>query len=431
MAAHLSQKGYLCIKGQQSPLKTYRNMEYLKAAIAHIVARLGLGDAAVGPLFAAAILVIIAIISALAVKFFRMAVTPALRALVSQTRTEWDDRLLSPGVLHALARLIPPVIWYALLPMAFAENPLLLNVLHKACLIYLTVVVLLFIHALLDTLQNISSEHETLRNRPLKGVYQMVNLIAAAVGIIIIISILIDKDASAILTGLGASAAILMLIFKDTILGLVAGVQLSANDMLRPGDWITMSKYGADGYVTEVTLTTVKIQNFDKTVTTIPPYALVSDSFQNWRAMRESGGRRIKRSLPIDVNTITVMPRGRIEALIGEGLATPEHLQRETSNLRLMIDYAVGHIQRRDDINHDLMQMVRLLQPTAEGLPVEIYCFTATTVWPEYEAVQNDLFDHLISILPRFGLRLYQRPAGRDFDGEENTDTHKGNTFEA
>lgn len=398
-------------------------MEYLKVAIAHIVARIGLGDAAVGPLFTAAILVIIAIISALAVKFFRMAVTPALRAVVSQTRTEWDDRLLSPDVLHALARLIPPVIWYALLPMAFAENPLLLNVLHKACLIYLTVVVLLFIHALLDTLQNISSEHETLRNRPLKGVYQMVNLIAAAVGIIIIISILIDKDASAILTGLGASAAILMLIFKDTILGLVAGVQLSANDMLRPGDWITMSKYGADGYVTEVTLTTVKIQNFDKTVTTIPPYALVSDSFQNWRAMRESGGRRIKRSLPVDVNTITVMPRGRIEALIGEGLATPEHLQRETSNLRLMIDYAVGHIQRRDDINHDMMQMVRLLQPTAEGLPVEIYCFTATTVWPEYEAVQNDLFDHLISILPRFGLRLYQRPAGRDITGREGPDT--------
>ncbi len=398
-------------------------MEYLKEAIAHIVARIGLGDAAVGPLFTAAILVIIAIISALAVKFFRMAVTPALRALVSQTRTEWDDRLLSPGVLHALARLIPPVIWYALLPMAFAENPLLLNVLHKACLIYLTVVVLLFIHALLDTLQNISSEHETLRNRPLKGVYQMVNLIAAAVGIIIIISILIDKDASAILTGLGASAAILMLIFKDTILGLVAGVQLSANDMLRPGDWITMSKYGADGYVTEVTLTTVKIQNFDKTVTTIPPYALVSDSFQNWRAMRESGGRRIKRSLPVDVNTITVMPHDAVARLAAEGLATPEHLQRETSNLRLMIDYAVGHIQRRDDINHDLMQMVRLLQPTAEGLPVEIYCFTATTVWPEYEAVQNDLFDHLISILPRFGLRLYQRPAGRDITGREGPDT--------
>lgn len=200
-------------------------MEYLKVAIAHIVARIGLGDAAVGPLFTAAILVIIAIISALAVKFFRHGRNTGPARPRQPDPHRMGRPPAQPGVLHALARLIPPVIWYALLPMAFAENPLLLNVLHKACLIYLTVVVLLFIHALLDTLQNISSEHETLRNRPLKGVYQMVNLIAAAVGIIIIISILIDKDASAILTGLGASAAILMLIFKDTILGLVAGVR--------------------------------------------------------------------------------------------------------------------------------------------------------------------------------------------------------------
>ena len=398
-------------------------MRFLKQAISRFVDGTGLGDAFEQPLFTAAVLVIILIISLAATKFFRMAVIPALRAIVSQTRTEWDDRLLNDKVLHALGRLIPPVVWYALLPMAFADAPLLLVVLHKVCLIYLTVVAMLFIHTMLGTLHNMSAEHETLRNRPLKGVYQMIDLVAVCVGGIVIISILIDKDATAILTGLGASAAILMLIFKDTILGLVAGVQLSANDMLRPGDWITMSKYGADGYVTEVTLTTVKVQNFDKTVTTIPPYALVSDSFQNWRGMRESGGRRIKRSLPVDVNTITVMPRGRIEALIGEGLATPEHLQRETSNLRLMIDYAVGHIQRRDDINHDLMQMVRLLQPTAEGLPVEIYCFTACTAWIEYEKIQNDLFDHLISVMPRFGLRLYQRPAGHDLTGREDPDT--------
>ena len=148
--------------------------------------------------------------------------------------------------------------------------------------------------------------------------------------------------------------------------------------------------------------------------------------------MRESGGRRIKRSLPIDVNTITVMPHDAVARLAAEGLASAEAAAGEQiSNLRLLIDYAARHIRMRSDINPDLMQMVRLLQPTAEGLPVEIYCFTATTVWPEYEAVQNDLFDHLISILPRFGLRLYQRPAGRDFSGEENTDTHKGNTFEA
>ena len=398
-------------------------MKFLKQAISQFVEGTGLGAAFEQPLFTAAVIALILIISLAATKFFRMAVVPALRAIVSQTRTEWDDRLLNDKVLHALGRLIPPVVWYALLPIAFADTPLLLDVLHKVCLIYLTVVAMLFIHTMLGTLHDMSAEHETLRNRPLKGVYQMIDLVAVCVGGIVIISILIDKDATAILTGLGASAAILMLIFKDTILGLVAGVQLSANDMLRPGDWITMSKYGADGYVTEVTLTTVKVQNFDKTVTTIPPYALVSDSFQNWRGMRESGGRRIKRSLPVDVNTITVMPRERIEALIGEGLATPEHLQRETSNLRLMIDYAVGHIQRRDDINHDLMQMVRLLQPTAEGLPVEIYCFTACTAWIEYEKIQNDLFDHLIAVMPRFGLRLYQRPAGRDIAEREDHGT--------
>ena len=386
-------------------------MEYLKVAIAHIVARIGLGDAAVGPLFTAAILVIIAIISALAVKFFRMAVTPALRALVSQTRTEWDDRLLSPGVLHALARLIPPVIWYALLPMAFAENPLLLNVLHKACLIYLTVVVLLFIHALLDTLQNISSEHETLRNRPLKGVYQMVNLIAAAVGIIIIISILIDKDASAILTGLGASAAILMLIFKDTILGLVAGVQLSANDMLRPGDWITMSKYGADGYVTEVTLTTVKIQNFDKTVTTIPPYALVSDSFQNWRPMQDSGGRRVMRSVNIDMNSVR--------------FCTPEMLDRYRKEIPLMADYQPEegvvptnsqvyrvYIERYlcslPVVNQDLDLIISQKEATMYGVPIQVYFFSRNKVWKEYERIQSDIFDHLLAMVPKFDLKVYQ-----------------------
>jgi len=180
--------------------------------------------------------------------------------------------------MHRAARLIPPLIWYVLLRVAFYDTPVLLNVLHKACLIYLIVAVLQLVAAFLDTLYEISSRHETLRNRPLKGVYQMIKLLAVCVGAILIVSILIGQDATAVLAGLGASAAIIMLIFRDSILGLVAGVQLSANDMLRPGDWITMAKYGADGYVTEVTLTTVKVQNFDKTITTIPPYALVSDS---------------------------------------------------------------------------------------------------------------------------------------------------------
>lgn len=231
----------------------------------------------------------------------------------------WDDHLFSDKVMHRAARLIPPLIWYVLLRVAFYDTPVLLNVLHKACLIYLIVAVLQLVAAFLDTLYEISSRHETLRNRPLKGVYQMIKLLAVCVGAILIVSILIGQDATAVLAGLGASAAIIMLIFRDSILGLVAGVQLSANDMLRPGDWITMAKYGADGYVTEVTLTTVKVQNFDKTITTIPPYALVSDSFQNWRGMWDSGGRRIKRSLLIDASSVHNCTAAELAALREKG----------------------------------------------------------------------------------------------------------------
>lgn len=208
---------------------------------------------------------------------------------------EDDDQLLPPdssfGLVYTASSCIQQVAPSAGIPA-------------KACEIYLVVCMLLLVSAFLNSLYEISNEHETLRNRPLKGIYQMIKLIAFGIGFIVIISIITDSNATSILAGLGASAAVLMLIFKDSLLGLVAGVQLSANDMLRPGDWITMPKYGADGDVIEVSLTTVKVRNFDKTITTIPPYVLVSDSFQNWRGMRDTGGRRIKRSINIDLNTI-------------------------------------------------------------------------------------------------------------------------------
>jgi miniconductance mechanosensitive channel len=230
-----------------------------------------------------------------------------------------------------------------------------------------------------------------------------------------VVSILIGRDATTILAGLGASAAVLMLIFRDSILGLVAGVQLSANDMLRPGDWITMAKYGADGYVTEVSLTTVKVQNFDKTITTIPPYALVSDSFQNWRGMRECGGRRIKRSVLLDASTVRFCTPEETERLLKEGLAQKEDLSEDVVNMRIFRSYMQRYLKSNPGIRPDLLQMVRTLQPTSEGIPVEIYCFTKATDWIPYETFQSALFDHIIAILPRFGLRIYQRPAGTDF----------------
>ena len=347
-------------------------MEETNHAIARWLTEAGWSETYVNLAVKAVIILGILVVAYAAAVLFRRLVVPLLQKISARTKAVWDDHLFSDKVMHRAARLIPPLIWYVLLRVAFYDTPVLLNVLHKACLIYLIVAVLQLVAAFLDTLYEISSRHETLRNRPLKGVYQMIKLLAVCVGAILIVSILIGQDATAVLAGLGASAAIIMLIFRDSILGLVAGVQLSANDMLRPGDWITMAKYGADGYVTEVTLTTVKVQNFDKTITTIPPYALVSDSFQNWRGMWDSGGRRIKRSLLIDASSVHNCTAAELAALREKGLAGTTPDAEPVVNLYALREYAARYLKGHPGIHPDLMQMVRMLQPTPEGIPVEV-----------------------------------------------------------
>lgn len=349
-------------------------------------------------------------------KIFRHVFVPIVQKITSRTRVKWDDYIFNERMMMAFSRTIPPIVWYIFLPTVFDEGTMVLAILLKACLVYMVVASIMLINTFLNTLYEISNEHEVLRNRPLKGVYQMISLLAIAVGIIIIVSILIDKDATRILAGLGASAAVLMLIFKDSLLGLVAGIQLTVNDMLHPGDWITMNKYGANGYVTEVSLTTVKVQNFDKTITTIPAYALVSDSFQNWRGMHESGGRRIKRYINIDITTVHFCSEEELRSLASKGLYSADKMEDSDGvvNLYVFRRYALDYICSRKDINQDFMRMVRVLQPTSEGLPVEIYCFTNNTEWLVYESIQGAIFDHLIAMLPAFGLRAFQRPSGAD-----------------
>ena len=339
-------------------------MEETNHAIARWLTEAGWSETYVNLAVKAVIILGIFVVAYAAAVLFRRLVVPLLQKISARTKAVWDDHLFSDKVMHRAARLIPPLIWYVLLRVAFYDTPVLLNVLHKACLIYLIVAVLQLVAAFLDTLYEISSRHETLRNRPLKGVYQMIKLLAVCVGAILIVSILIGQDATAVLAGLGASAAIIMLIFRDSILGLVAGVQLSANDMLRPGDWITMAKYGADGYVTEVTLTTVKVQNFDKTITTIPPYALVSDSFQNWRGMWDSGGRRIKRSLLIDASSVHNCTAAELAALREKGLAGTTPDAEPVVNLYALREYAARYLKGHPGIHPDLMQLVRMVQPT-------------------------------------------------------------------
>ena len=391
-------------------------MEDLYVEIAQQLSDMGIDKENISWSTRLTLIALILLISYIITKLFRHLVIPAVHKITSRTKATWDDYLFNERMMTSFCRMIPPIMFYLLLPFVFNNIPQVLDILLKGCLIYLVITTLMLVNSFLNSLYEISNEHETLRNRPLKGIYQMINLVAIGIGIILIISILIDQNAATILTGLGASAAVLMLIFKDSILGLVAGVQLSANDMLRPGDWITMPKYGADGDVLEVSLTTVKVRNFDKTITTIPPYALVSDSFQNWRGMRETGGRRIKRSIFIDMTTVHFCSEREKEMFASRGWIDEAQAKPETQvvNLYVFRNYLQNYLKEHPRTHKELMIMVRQMQPTSEGLPLEIYCFSNTTVWPEYEQIQGEIFDHILAVIPEFGLRIFQRPSGND-----------------
>lgn len=339
---------------------------------------------------------------------------PGIKKITARTQIKWDDYLFNDNVLNNCCHLITPIILYIFLPLAFPNQPGMLSILLKLCWIYIIVVSVKLVCSFLTSLYTISSEHEKLKNHPLKGVYQMIKLIVICVGAIIIIANLIDKSPLSILTGLGASAAIIMLVFRDSIIGLVSGVQLAANHMLRAGDWISMPKYGVDGVVEEVTLTTVKVRNWDNTIVTVPPYALVSDSFQNWRGMQHSNGRRIKRSINIDMNTVHFCNEDEIRRYIKRGWLKNYEENSDIVNLGVFREYMEEYLRNNKKINSDMVLMVRQLQPTPEGLPIELYFFSLNKEWIPYEKLQAEIFDYLLAILPEFGLKVFQSPTGKD-----------------
>ncbi len=350
----------------------------------------------------------------------RRILIPMVRRLVKHTRSSWDDIFFSDTLLRDASHLVSPLLLAVLMPMAFSRGHALLEFLLRVNILYLVGVVAKLLCSFISSLYELSERQDRFKSRPLKGVYQMLKIVVICVALIVAVSVLIDKNPGYILTALGASAAVLMLVFKDTIMGLVAGVQLSANDMLRPGDWISMPKYGADGDVLEVTLTTVKVQNWDKTITTIPPYALVSDSFQNWRGMRESGGRRVKRSIYIDMRSITFCTEEQMAEFERRGWL--EGVEREDKfmvNLHIFRNYLESYLRSHHRVNQNMIIMVRQLQPTAQGLPLELYFFSDGTDWVPYEHLQSEIFEHVFAVLPTFGLRVFQSPMGIDFCGSE------------
>lgn len=358
--------------------------------------------------------------------------------LIKRTKAVWDDLVFDRKVMVHLSRMVAPIIIYLFIPVAFAEtSSSTLGFIQRICLIYILVSFLSFIHFFLKAIYIVYSEKEQFRDRPLKGMLQTVQVILWFVGAIVIVSILINKSPVILLAGLGTSAAILMLVFKDSIMGFVSGVQLSANDMLKVGDWIAMPKYGADGTVIEVTLNTVKVRNWDNTITTIPPYLLVSDSFQNWRGMHESGGRRVKRSINIDMTSVKfctseMLAKYRKIRLLKDYVEHTEqvieeynienHIDnsilvngRRQTNLGVFRAYLTVYLKNQPGVNQELTCMVRQLQPTDHGIPMELYFFSANKDWIPYEGVQADVFDHVLAIIPEFDLQVFQSPSGRDF----------------
>lgn len=352
----------------------------------------------------------------------RRGIIPAVKKITSRTTSKWDDILFNNDVLNNVSRLIPPIVLKVILPYLFSESHTVFFWADKVIDIYIVATATRLACAIFNSLYDISNENQRMKNRTLKGVFQMFKIIALCIGAIIIVSIVIDKNPANILTGLGAMAAVLMLVFKDPIMGLVAGVQLSANDMLRQGDWITLPKHDADGEVVEVTLTTVKVKNWDKTITTIPPYVLVSESFQNWRGMFDSGGRRIKRSLYIDMNTIGFCSMEQVEKFREkEWLKGIECADGQIVNLTVLRNYLDIYLRNNERVNHEMIFMIRQLQPTPQGLPLELYFFSADTAWIAYEHLQADVFEHILAVMPEFGLKVFQAPAGTDLSGLTGT----------
>ena len=335
----------------------------------------------------------------------------SMKKLAQHTHYQWDSLLLKRKVVHDLVHTIPGILVYALLPLAFIRGKGLLLLSQKICAVYIVFVLLLAINGFILVFLDMYNMRQVNKNRPIKGFMQVLQVLLFFIGGIVIIAILIGKSPASLFAGLGASAAILMLVFKDTILGFVAGIQLSANDMLRPGDWITVPGSNANGIVQEITLNTVKIQNFDNTISTIPPYTLVSASFQNWRGMVESGGRRVMKSIFLDLNTIKFCTPDMLNTFRKEIPLLADYKPDEgvtPTNSQMFRVYVEKYLTSLPVVNTDLDLIISQLQSTEYGVPIQIYFFSRNKIWKEYERIQSDIFDHFFAMIPKFELKVYQ-----------------------
>ena len=366
---------------------------------------------------------------------FRRLIVGIFKTFSANTKTTFDNHLVSTNFPRFIARLLPlSILWY-LVPIIFIESPFVTNLAVVALKIYLVVLWVLIFRSIFRTFHLFLAEKDRFKDKPMESYVQVLMIFTWGIGIFWIIQLLTNFSIASLAT-FGAASAFILLIFKDTILGFVASIQISVNDIVRIGDWITFSKFGADGFVVEISLATVRVQNWDKTYTTIPTYSLISDSFQNWRGMEESGGRRIKRSIYIKQSSIKFLSSEDLERLKEIRLIKPyiEHRQkdidkfndrvgadksmqingRNQTNLGVFRNYINTILNDNTAISKDMTVMVRHLAPTDRGLPIEIYCFSKDIRWANYEHIQADIFDHLLAALPYFDLEVFELPTGKD-----------------
>ena len=361
-------------------------------------------------------LIIITLTAILAYLFCHSVISVIVKTATRRTKSDWDDDILNERFLKAFSQLAPAIVVAYLLPDAFDNESKMYVWLTKLTEFY---IVWAFVHLANQLLQNLYDafdKRQKYKIHTLRGVFQILKLLYVCIGVIIGLSILFDKSPLAILTAAGASAAVLMLVFKDTILGLVAGVQLTANDMLKKGDWIIVPKSGANGEVTDVSLTTVKVRNWDNSVTTVPPYSLVSESFQNYKPMQDSGGRRVMRAIYIDINTISFCTPQQIIRLKENGwIEDNDNAEAShTVNIELLRRYLERYLSVSPHVRTDMIYMVRQQPPTPQGLPLELYFFVNNTEWKHYEHIQSSIFNHVYAVVKEFGLLMYQAPSGTD-----------------
>ncbi|MEE9252552.1 MAG: mechanosensitive ion channel family protein [Thermodesulfobacteriota bacterium] len=397
----------------------------------------GLGGGLNYFLSTASVVLVVILASWLADFITKKLILKALSKFVKTTTTKWDDAFLENRVFDRIAHIVPALIVYGSANIMFPELDLLKVFTQRLSLSYMMLLGALVISSILNAFLTIYRTWEIAKENPISAYVQVVKIIVFIIAVILILSNLIDRSPWVFLSGLGAMTAITLLVFKDTILGFVASIQLAANNMVRPGDWIEMPQYGADGDVIEVSINTIKVRNWDKTITTIPTYSLISDSFKNWRGMDESGGRRIKRHINIDMNSVKFCDREMLDRFrkirhLKEYIESREKEieefnktnnidptvkvnGRRQTNIGVFREYMKGYLRNHPKIHDGMTLLVRHLNPRENGLPIEIYAFSNDQVWANYEDIQADIFDHILAALPEFELRIFQNPSGRDF----------------